>query len=114
MNPYVLLFVESLISVAASLAVLHVLSRPLVNVLNRVCPDEQSASFWLSYTKVMLMIAPLLLVLMVDMFSHFSNPIDTMRLALVAAFVGLLIGLHSIGKRLGQFVTMPRQPGNAS
>lgn len=114
MNPYVLLFAESFICVAASLAVLHVLSRPLVNVLNRVCPDEQAASFWLSYTKVMLMIAPLLLVLMIDMFSHFSNPIDSFRLALVAALVGLLIGLRSIGKRLGQFITVPRQPGSAS
>jgi len=114
MNPYVLLFAESLICVAASLAVLHVLSGPLVNVLNRVCPDEQAASFWLSYTKVMLVIAPLLLVLMVDMFSRSSNPIDSLRLALVAALVGLLIGLRSIGKRLGQFVTVPRQPGSAS
>lgn len=114
MNAYVLLFAESLTSVAASLAVLHVLSRPLVNVLGRVCPDESAASFWLSYTKVMLMIAPLLLVLTADMFTHFSNPMDTLRLALMAALGGLLIGLHSIGKRLGQFVTVPRQPESAA
>jgi hypothetical protein len=58
MNAYFLLFVELLISVAASLAVLHVLSRPLVDVLGRICPDQQAALFWLSYTRVMLMIAP--------------------------------------------------------
>ncbi|TVO67054.1 hypothetical protein [Denitromonas ohlonensis] len=114
MNTYVLLLAEVLISIAMSLAVLHVLSRPLLNVLGRVCPDEQAASFWMSYTQVMLMIAPLLLVLVVDMFSHFSSPIDSVRLALMAAFAGLLIGLHSIGKRLGQFVRVPEQPGHTS
>ncbi|MCZ4305964.1 hypothetical protein O4G98_14615 [Zoogloeaceae bacterium G21618-S1] len=114
MNTYVLLLAEALISIAASLAVLHVLSRPLLNILNQICPDEQAASFWMSYTKVMLMIAPLLLVLMVDMFSHFSSPTDTLRLALVAAFAGLLIGLRSIGKRLGQFVRVPAQAEHTS
>ncbi|MBL8413740.1 MAG: hypothetical protein JNM42_04815 [Propionivibrio sp.] len=114
MNAYSLLFAESLISVALSFAVLYVLSGPLVNVLGRICPDEQAAVFWLSYTKVMLMIAPLLLVLTVDLFSHFSDPMDSLRLALMAALGGLLIGLHSIGKRLGQFVATPQNPGSAA
>ncbi|MBI3149152.1 MAG: hypothetical protein HYZ17_11640 [Betaproteobacteria bacterium] len=114
MNAYFLLFAESLISVVVSLAVLYVLSGPLVNVLVRICPDEQAAVFWLCYTRVMLTIAPLLLVLAVDMFTHFSDPLDSLRLALMAVLGGLLIGLLSIGKRLGQFVTAPRQPGSAS
>lgn len=114
MNAYFLLFAESLISVAVSLAALYVLAGPLVNILSRICPDEEAAVFWLSYTKVMLMIAPLLLVLMVDMVTHFSAPIDSLRFALMAALGGLLIGLHSIGKRLGKFVTTPQQSGGAS
>jgi len=114
MNAYFLLFAQSLLSVALSFAVLFVLSGPLVNVLGRICPDEQAAVFWLSYTKVMLMIAPLLLVLMVNMFSHFSDPMDSLRLALIAALGGLLIGLHSIGRRLGQFVATPQKPGGAA
>lgn len=114
MNAYFLLLAESLISVAASLAVLYVLSRPLVNVLARICPDEQAAAFWLSYTKIMLMIAPLLLVLAVDLFAYFRDPLDSLRLALMAALGGLLIGMHSIGKRLGRFVETPRQQGSAA
>ncbi len=109
MNPYLLLFAELLISIVASLAVLHILYRPLVNVLDRVCPDEQAASFWLLYTRMMLMLAPLVLVLTVDLISNFSNPLDTLRLALVAALVGLLIGLLMIGKRLTQFIAASRQ-----
>lgn len=114
MNPYVFLLVDSLISLAASLAVLHAQSLPPANVLDGVCPNEKAASFWSSYTKVMLMIAPLLLVLVVGMLPHFSDPIDALRFALVAALVGLLVGLHSVGKRLGRFVTVPQQQGSTS
>lgn len=111
MNAYFQLFAASLISIAISFTVLRVLSSPLMNILSRICPDEQAAAFWLSYTKVMLVIAPLLLVLTINMFAHFSNPLDSMRLALMAALGGLLIGLHSIGKRLGRFVKMPEAGG---
>ena len=114
MNAYVLLVSESLLCVAASLAVLYALSRPLMNVLSRICPDEQAASFWLSYTKLMLMLAPLLMVLTVDLFTHFSNPMDTLRLALIAALGGLLTGLHAVGKRIGQYVSVPRKEGATS
>lgn len=113
MNAYIQLFTVSLISVAVSFTVLYVLSGPLMNVLGRICPDEQAAAFWLSYAKVMLTIAPLLLVLLVDMFARSGNPLDSLRLALMAALGGLLIGLHSIGKRLGQFAKAP-QVGSVS
>jgi hypothetical protein len=56
----------------------------------------------------------LLLVLTVEMFTHFGDPIDSLRLALMAALGGLLIGLYSIGKRLGQFVATPQQPRGAA
>lgn len=114
MNAYLLLLVEALTSIAISLAVLYVLSRPLLDILARICPDEQAAAFWLSYTKLMLMIAPLLLVLAVDLFSHFSDPLDSLRLALLATLGGLLLGLHAIGKRLGQFVREPQITGCAA
>lgn len=114
MNPFLLLLAESLISAATSLTVLFVLSGPLMNALRRICPDEQAAAFWMSYTKVMLMIAPLLLVLTVDLFTRFSSPLDSLRFALMAALGGLLIGLQRIGSRLGRFVTLTRQPGSGS
>lgn len=114
MNAHLLLFAEMLISIAVSIAVLLALSRPLVHVLARICPDEQAATFWQSYTKVMLLIAPLLFVLVADMLTHFRDPADTLRVALIAALGGTLIGLRSIGKRLGQFVALPRQKGDAS
>jgi len=109
MNTYLLLLLELLISVAASLLVLRILANPLIRTLGRICPDEESAGFWLSYTQVMLVIAPLILVLLMDLFSRYGTPQDSLRLALLATLSGLLAGLHLIGSRLGRFVTLPER-----
>ena len=111
MNAYLMLFLEVIMSVVVSTAVLYVLSCPLVRVLERICPDEQAALFWLSYTKVMLMIVPLLLVLIVDLFTQLGAPIESLRITLIAILGGLLLGLYSVGNRLGKFVTIPEQMG---
>jgi hypothetical protein len=109
MDAYFLLFVELAASAGLSLAVLAVLSRPLVNVLRRMCPDEDAAAFWLSYTRVMLTITPLLLVLIVSLFSQ-----DNARLAIIAALSGLLLGLWSIGRRLNYFIAKDGQKAGAA
>lgn len=114
MDNYLLLLVESLTSITVSITVLYVISRPLMNVLSRICPDEHAAAFWLSYTKIMLLLAPLLLLLSVDMFAHFSDPMDTWRFSLIVALGGILIGLYMVGERLGRFVTSPQKTGAAS
>jgi len=110
MSAYLLLFVASLLSVSISYIVIRLLSKPLIDLLSRICPDAQAAGFWASYTKLMLFIAPLVLVLMVDMFTHFADPLNTLRLAFIAALSGILLGLHIIGKRLGRFLIIPQQP----
>ncbi len=107
MNTYLFLLAELALSIALSLTALSVLSRPLVDVLCRICPDEQAAVFWQSYTKVMLILAPLLLVLGVDLLTSFRDPLDSLRLALIAALGGLLLALYSVGQRLGRFVVVP-------
>lgn len=110
MNVYLLLLLEMLISVAASMVVLRALTTPLLRTLEHICPDEQSASFWLSYTRVMLVIAPLILVLVMDSFSRYDNPLDSLRLTLLAALGGLLVGMHLLGRQLGRFIHTPVAP----
>ena len=107
MSPFIQLLMATGISVSLSLAVLGLLSRPLAHVLARICPDEPVAAFWLSYTQVMLTIAPLLVTLAVDWFAGTAQPLTAVRLTLMAALVGLLIGLHAVGRRLGHFVRLP-------
>ncbi|WP_135622427.1 hypothetical protein [Solemya pervernicosa gill symbiont] len=60
------------------------------------------------------MIFPLLLVLTVDVVTHFSDPLETLRVALIAVLFGLLLGLFSIGRRIPQFVvTTSRTEGES-
>lgn len=103
MNTYLLLLAESILSMTISLVVLAVLSRLLADVLSRICADERAARFWVNYTKVMLVIAPWLLVLTVDLFTRYKDPLDALRLAVMAALAGVLFGLHLLGKRLSRF-----------
>lgn len=104
MTPLLQLLMATLISVCLSLAVLRILSGPLARVLARVCPDEPAAAFWLSYTQVMLTIAPLLVTLVVGLFAGSDQPLTALRLTVMAALLGLLVGLHAVGRWLGQFV----------
>jgi len=107
MNPCLLLAAKTLLCLALSLVVLRVLSRPLRDTLDRLCPDAQAAAFWLCYTRLMMVIAPLLLVLVVDLFSRHAEPLDGLRFALMATLAGLLVGLRAIGRRLGRFIVVP-------
>lgn len=106
MNPLVHLLMASLISVILSALVLRVLSEPLLRVLSRLCPDEAAAAFWLTYTQVMLTMAPLLAVLLVATVAHGSDALSAVRLSVTAALVGLLAGLYTVGRRLAPYVRL--------
>lgn len=100
MNTLILFSVEIIISISLSLFTLWVLARPLVNILQDLCPTRHQAEFWLAYTRIMLIISPLLLVLMVSLNSkHYAN-IDSIKLSLVSALIGLLLGMLIVGKKI--------------
>lgn len=108
MNALIPLLAAALVSVTLSLVVLSILSGPLAKVLDRTCQDACAAAFWLSYTRLMLTIAPLLVALAAQMFARFDDPLDAFRLVLMATLGGLLFGLHMVGTRLVQFIRMPQ------
>lgn len=114
MSAVALIIVKVLISLTVSLAVLRMLSGPLENVLVRLCPDAQVADFWVTYTRVMLIIAPLLLVPSVDVLTRYATPSDSLHFALIAALSGLLIGLYAVGHRLSQFARPQESTGPKS
>lgn len=110
MNPVILLCVQALISLAASTSVLLALSRTLARTLDTLCPDRAAAAFWLDYTRTMLVIAPLVLVLAMDLLAPAYPPQDKLRLALLASLCGLLLALYVVGRRMGQFIPAPASP----
>lgn len=111
MNTYFLLFTECLFSLAASIVVLCALSAPLMNTLDRICPHEQAAGFWLRYTKILLVLFPLLLVFMVNTFTGFSDPLHELRFALLMSLAGLLFGVNAVGRRMGRVVGIQAPAG---
>lgn len=106
MNELTLLLVESIISVVASITIMLLISHPLKAALLDLCPTEKQANFWLAYTRTMLLISPLLLVLFINS-THKGDTFSDLRSAFIAALTGLLIGLIIIGRKM--YIPIDRQ-----
>ena len=100
MNTLILFSLEILISLSMSFITLWIISKPLIKVLEDLCPSKTQANFWLAYTRIMLLISPLLLVLMVSLNSRHYNNIESIKFSLVSALVGLLLGMLIVGKKI--------------
>lgn len=106
MNELTLLLVESIISVVTSITIMLLISQPLKAALLDLCPTEKQANFWLAYTRTMLLISPLLLVLFINS-THKGDTFSDLRSAFIAALTGLLIGLIIIGRKM--YIPVDRQ-----
>lgn len=94
-----LLLIEAVISLIASITIMFLISTPLKAALIDLCPTEKQAIFWLAYTRTMLLISPLLLVLFINS-THKGDTFSDLRSAFIAALAGLLIGMIVIGKKM--------------
>ena len=109
-----LFIAEIIISLTLSATTLLVLSNPLINVLTDLCPTKKQAEFWLAYTRMMLSISPLLLVLIVDGFVSSDDILAHVRVSLMAALGGLVIGMIIVGKRIFAPAAQQCDSGNIS
>jgi len=101
-----LLLIETVISLLASITIMLLISQSLKAALIDLCPTEKQANFWLAYTRTMLLISPLLLVLFINS-THKGDTFSDLRSAFIAALAGLLIGLIVIGKKM--YIPVDRQ-----
>jgi len=106
MNELTLLSIETTISVISSITIMMLISNPLKEALSDLCPTETQAKFWLAYTRTMLMISPLLMVLFINSL-HKGDTFSDLRSAFIAALTGLLIGLIIIGRKM--YIPVDRQ-----
>jgi len=106
-----LLLIETVISMIASLTIMLLISQPLKAALIDLCPTEKQANFWLAYTRTMLLISPLLLVLLINS-THKGDTFSDLRSAFIAALAGLLIGLIVIGRKM--YIPVDRQVSHSS
>lgn len=106
-----LLFIEVVISMIASITIMLLISQPLKAALIDLCPTEKQANFWLAYTRTMLLISPLLLVLLINS-THKGDTFSDLRSAFIATLAGLLIGLIVIGRKM--YIPVDRQVSHLS
>jgi hypothetical protein len=111
MNDLTLLLLEALISLLASISVMLLITRSLKAALLDLCPSDKQANFWLAYTRTMLLITPLLLVLFINS-THKGDIFSDLRSAFIAALVGLLVGLIIIGRKM--YIPVDRQIAHSS
>jgi len=93
--------IELLISFGISAIVLLFLNKPLYRLLIDLCGTEARAKFWLIYSNVMLVIAPLLFVIIfgksnsdkIELFSFYKT-------AFGSSLAGVFISLAVIGTQI--------------
>ncbi|MCK5726952.1 MAG: hypothetical protein KAH22_09030 [Thiotrichaceae bacterium] len=100
METVYLFITEILIGLTLSGISLLILSKPLVNILDDLCPTRKQAEFWLAYTRIMLCISPLLLILIIEGFVKSDDLLVHVRVALLAGLGGLLLGMLIVGQRV--------------
>jgi hypothetical protein len=100
MNTIVPLAAGVFLNLLISIAVLASLSMPLRNVLVDLCPTTKQAEFWLNYTRIMLLLAPLLVVLIVDNLFASHNLLQSLKIASIASLSGLILGLVIVGTKV--------------
>ena len=90
---------EIILSLLLSTIVLLILSTPLKKMLQNVCHSDEQALFWVAYTRTMLFISPLLMVVLVGLLADASGLVH-IKVTLISALGGLVFGLMIIGRKM--------------
>lgn len=104
-NSMLILTIETLLSLGTSALVIYLLQPVLQALLKELCHGEIHARFWSTFTRLMLLMAPLLVVLL---YSHSpsAEEIDIARVirdSLLHILTGEFIGLLTVGIILLRF-----------
>ena len=87
------------VSLLVSTAILLAIAKPLRQVLAQLCKSGESTPFWVSFTAVMLYVAPLFFaVFLTPIFQ--TTPIHALRTALTSALFGAFAGLLVVGYKI--------------
>ena len=110
MNIVLLFGLELALSLGVSIGIILLLKPYLHEVLLESCNTEKRAAFWLMFTQLLMLIAPLLLVIF---FSHIdrSENIDVVLMfkdALFRTLLGEFVGLALIGKVIWTSISQPQ------
>lgn len=102
MHDIILFLIEISISLAVSGFVIVSLSLPMQKLLEDICGTETRARFWVAYTKVMLVLAPLLTVFFLGSYGTLTDTHNFAFIKITLGFVlsALFISLLFIGAKI--------------
>jgi len=100
MNPLTILLIELGLSLGFSLTVIVLINRPLRNVLLETCGTNTRAEFWMVFTYLMLLAAPLLPVMFLSAAGSATMPtaLVVIKDSLFRILVGIFFALAMIGR----------------
>ena len=99
MSDIQILVIEAAVSLMTSIIILGLIDRSLGSALTDLCPTVRLARFWLTYTRIMILSAPMLLVLITG-WMYGGTLFENLRAALVASLIGVIIGMIILGRRM--------------
>jgi hypothetical protein len=99
MNRFSALLIAIGVSLLVSTIIVSALAKPLRQIVAMLCKSGESTSFWVSFTSVMLYVAPLFItVFWTSTFN--TNPVDALQTALTTALFGAFAGLLIVGYKI--------------
>jgi len=111
MDPVLVFLCELAASLALSVVVLLRLQRLLRHVGTEVCERGGAATeFWLAYTQLMMVIAPLLLVSWFSRAGTHYSPAQQLSSSFSLVLIGQFIGLALVGRTVWKSIARPALP----
>lgn len=106
MNELTLFAVEMIISLFVSVCVIYILNKSFRNVLVDLCGTEARAQFWLIYSNLMLVIAPLLSAIIFGKSHRVLEASFTFyKTAFGSVLFGVFISLVIIGLQITKYIS---------
>ncbi|SRR5258706_7994392 len=100
MSPLLALVTAILVSVTLSTILVKVLSEPLHQLLVQLCPTGEASRFWVSFTAVMLYVAPLLFAVYFPSLRDGAQLASVLRATLESALFGAFAALLVVGYKI--------------
>lgn len=96
------------VSIAVSLLILARLQSLLRRIGTEVCEQGGgSTEFWVAYTQLMMVLAPLLLVAIVSHAGRTLSPVEQLQSSLAVVISGQLAGLVLVGRAVWKMIVRP-------
>lgn len=100
MNAGFSLLLAVVVSLGLSAIVVAVLWTPLQRLLATLCKSGEASQFWVSFTSVMLFLAPLTLSMIVISPQDAPGAVQVLRSTLLASLFGVGLSLMVVGLKL--------------